>query len=419
MLSKKSILFISLLLIFAACYTPKPQAPGIGTYINLANLYRPQATTIFPEFVVYNKNDSVSTVYNYIYLPNLMFHPSGQYSQAKVLFSYRLTPSLTNREILDTITKTIVIKYNQRQKNLVFPVDIPIPRDSSYLITIYVKDLYRKRSNLKFISNDPGNPFCANDFLVSDAQTFKPIFTHVISSQDFYLIRHNSGAKRLFAYHYPQDTLLPKPPFYIGSRGHRIYADTIIDFNAMQPVRFTTKGIYIITQDSLQQHGKTLVVFSSDFPQVKRASEMIGPLAYLTNSYEFQQIRSAYSPKLAVDSFWLSITETPQQAKDLIRVYYNRVFLANYYFTTHKQGWMTDRGMIYIVFGAPPIVYKFDNQEVWVYYFAQKHTYITFKFKRIKTRFFNEDYVLSPSASYREFWQFAVGQWRSGIVPSL
>ena len=402
-----------------SCYTPKPQAPGLSTYINLANLYRPQVTTIFPEFVVYNKNDSTSVIYNYLYLPNLTFRPIGQTKQAKVMFNYKLTPSLANRKILDTLTKFLTIKYNLHQHSLVFPVQIPIPHDSTYLINIYVKDLYRLKANLKFIWNDPANPYSANNFLVQYASSFRPIFTQVIDSNHSYVIQHNSGAKRLYAYHYPPDTLLPKPPFYLGARTHRLYADTMIGFDARTPVRFTKTGIYLITYDSLVQQGKTLVMFYDEYPQIKRASQMLGPLAYITNSIEYRQILSAYSPKMAVDSFWLSITETPQQAKDLIRIYYNRVFLANYYFTSHKQGWMTDRGMIYIVFGPPPIVYKFDDKEVWVYYYAQKRTYVTFKFKRIKTRFSNDDYVLIPSGTYRNFWQFAVKQWRSGTVPSI
>ncbi len=419
MLSKKSILILLLTGLLASCYTPRPQAPGSGTYINLANLYNPKATTIFPEFTIYNKNDSTTVVYNYIYLPNLLFHPAGQYSEAKVLFNYKLTPSLTNRRILDTLTKIIIIKYNQYQKNLVFPVSLPIPADSAYMVNIYVKDLYRHKSNLKFLWNDPGNPFSANNYLVQNAATFKPIFSRVIDSSHFYIIQHNSGAKRLYAYHYPPDTLLPKPPFYVGSRTRRLYADTIIGFDALTPTKFTKPGIYLITHDSLTQKGKTLVMFYDDYPRITHASHMIGPLAYLTTSIEYRQLATAYSPKLAVDSFWLSVSPTPQQAKNLISIFYNRVFLANYYFTSHKQGWMTDRGMIYIVFGPPPIVYKFDNKEVWIYYFAQQHKYISFIFKRIITRFSNDDYLLVPKAEYRQFWQYAIKQWRSGIVPGL
>jgi len=421
-MSKKNILsfyIIIFLLFFSSCFTSKPLPPGYGTYINFANLYRPQATTIFPEFVIYNKNDSTSIVFNYIYLPNLLFRPQENSSIAKVFLNYKLTPSLNNRKTIDTLSKTLTIKYYQKQKELIFPVSLPIPEDSLYLINIYVKDLFRKKSNLKFIWNDPANPYSANDFLVKDANTFSPIFTHIIDSTKQYLIVHNSGNSQLFAYHYPADTLLPKPPFYLGSRTRKIFADTILKISTLTPFKFSMPGIYLLTYDSLVQQGKTLVMFYPDFPRITRASQMIKPLAYLTNSIEFKLIITAYSQKLAVDSFWLSISQTPEQAKNLLQIYYNRVLLANYYFTTHKQGWMSDRGMIYIIFGPPPIVYKFDDREEWIYYFSQKKQYINFKFKQIKTLFFIEDYVLIPSASYREFWQYAVKQWREGIVPNF
>ena len=40
-----------------------------------------------------------------------------------------------------------------------------------------------------------------------------------------------------------------------------------------------------------------------------------------------------------------------QKAKSLIAIYYNRIQNANLHFTTFKEGWKTDRGMIYVVFG--------------------------------------------------------------------
>jgi len=42
--------------------------------------------------------------------------------------------------------------------------------------------------------------------------------------------------------------------------------------------------------------------------------------------------------------------------------------MANYFFTSYKPGWMTDRGMIYIVLGPPVILHKGDDFEEWIYY---------------------------------------------------
>ena len=73
-----------------------------------------------------------------------------------------------------------------------------------------------------------------------------------------------------------------------------------------------------------------------------------------------------------------------QRARELIRIYYNRVFFSNYYFTSSKEGWKTDRGMIYVVYGQPHALYKSTNQEKWIYYNKSKSYTITFIFNKIR-----------------------------------
>ena len=60
-----------------------------------------------------------------------------------------------------------------------------------------------------------------------------------------------------------------------------------------------------------------------------------------------------------------------EQAKELIRIYYNRVFFSNYYFTSDREGWKTDSGMIFIVYGPPNTFYKSEDEEKWGYFMKQ------------------------------------------------
>ncbi|UOQ72318.1 GWxTD domain-containing protein [Hymenobacter cellulosilyticus] len=97
-----------------------------------------------------------------------------------------------------------------------------------------------------------------------------------------------------------------------------------------------------------------LLVTDEDFPELNTADELIQPLIYLTTSAERRALLDAQVPKRAVDEFWLKVAGGNQtQARQLIRTYYGRVAAANQLFTAHKAGWMTDRGMLYIVLGAP------------------------------------------------------------------
>ena len=68
--------------------------------------------------------------------------------------------------------------------------------------------------------------------------------------------------------------------------------------------------------------------------------------------------KSAIKPKVALDDFWIKCGGNIDKARELIRIYYTRVFYSNYYFTSYKEGWRSERGMIYIIYGPPDKVYK-------------------------------------------------------------
>ena len=55
------------------------------------------------------------------------------------------------------------------------------------------------------------------------------------------------------------------------------------------------------------------------------------------------------------------------KARELIRIYYTRILYSNYYFTSYKEGWRTERGMIYTIYGPPDKVYKTSDGESWGY----------------------------------------------------
>ena len=57
--------------------------------------------------------------------------------------------------------------------------------------------------------------------------------------------------------------------------------------------------------------------------------------------------------KLAVDRFWLSNIKNTNKAIQIIELFYERVEEANKQFSNYKEGWKTDMGMMYILFGPP------------------------------------------------------------------
>jgi GWxTD domain-containing protein len=143
---------------------------------------------------------------------------------------------------------------------------------------------------------------------------------------------------------------------------------------------------------------------------------MTEPLAYLATTAEYDGIRNAQNQKLAVDNFWLDKAGNIEKARELIRVYYNRVFFANFYFTSFKPGWKTDRGMIFIIYGPPQSVKVAATQEKWIYYKNDFNTTVTFTFDHNPTPFALDNYSLQRADTYDTYWRTAVDTWRKGNI---
>lgn len=93
-----------------------------------------------------------------------------------------------------------------------------------------------------------------------------------------------------------------------------------------------------------------------------------------------------------------------------MRNYFNNVEMANLHFTSYKEGWKTDRGMLFIVLGLPTAVYKFTDREVWEY---KTLVYdMSFTFIRSPTVFDPENYVLIRDKKYQLEWYEIVDLWR-------
>jgi GWxTD domain-containing protein len=156
--------------------------------------------------------------------------------------------------------------------------------------------------------------------------------------------------------------------------------------------------------------------FGESYPQVADAEELIDPLAYLTSTVEYAEIKNTANQKLALDNFWLERTGSAERARELIRVYYNRIYYSNYYFTSVKPGWKTDRGMIFTIYGPPQSVITTKDQEKWVYYRNNFTTSVTFTFNFAPSPFSMNNYILERSENYDTYWRSAVNTWRSGNI---
>ena len=158
-----------------------------------------------------------------------------------------------------------------------------------------------------------------------------------------------------------------------------------------------------------------LLVARGDFPGQRTANALVESLLYITTAAERQQLRQAPDPKRAVDQFWLRAAGGDQtRGRDLIRRYYGLVTEANELFTGHKPGWLTDRGLVYVVLGAPASVRRLPTgDERWQYAeLDQSGRDLTFTFRPRPSTLAPDNYELVRRPEYQTLWYAAVERWR-------
>jgi len=185
--------------------------------------------------------------------------------------------------------------------------------------------------------------------------------------------------------------------------------DSVFTLRGDSAFELADKGLFLFQTDTLAAEGFALRI-ENDYPKYSRFQNLPGPFIYICSKSEYDRLELSPDKK-AFDRTVLSITGDAERAKKLIRSYFRRVELANEYFTSYKEGWKTDRGMIYIIFGLPNEVYKFYDREVWHYENALFE--VTFDFAKSGTLFDPENFVLIRDDKYKETWYEVIDLWRN------
>ena len=160
----------------------------------------------------------------------------------------------------------------------------------------------------------------------------------------------------------------------------------------------------------------TLPARRSHFPAMRDVPEMIRATRYIATRDEYRTMRKARNPKVALDNFWLKFAGRPQEARALIRTYYGRVRDANVFFSGLKEGWCTDRGMVYVVFGHPDRTRRDRYGETWIYGEEGDVNALIFRYSnRVSGDDFNA-YELERYPGFRSPWEAMVSSWRRGKI---
>lgn len=200
----------------------------------------------------------------------------------------------------------------------------------------------------------------------------------------------------------------------------------MIEFHFKRPERGNYR--FVVTAEGADGEeelfrGRDFSVKGEHFPRLKSPRELAEPLVYLMNKREYEELMSIENSdtlKEAIDRFWLENIGSISRAKRVISLYYERVEEANKQFTGFKEGWKTDRGMVYILFGPPLRIERWLNAQQWLgssYGSGDPHYNFLFRRTRKRSNYFPFDnYILQRSPGYHTYQYQQTQLWLTGHI---
>jgi GWxTD domain-containing protein len=394
----------------------------------LASVYNPSQLSLHPDYTLFHESDDFSILYIRVYPAELRFNQANEDSEYRALLSihYRLiqldTPGAEGA-VLDSASVTYKLGVREERRPAFFAsLSIPVHSGKRYLLRLQVEDLNRGSIGLEYLYVDKRTIYSAQNYKVVSLQSGYPKFMRFFMPGERFNVRHRGpDMDSIYVDYFSLGSELPRPPI-TASADYTLKRtpDTSYVFPMLDTAYYNLrqKGMYFVRVDPKQEEGLSLFNFGGSFPQVRTPDELMEPLFYLATLAEYRDLRKESNRKLAVDNYWLKMGNSMEKSRELIRIYYNRVVYSNLYFTSNKEGWKTDQGMIFILFGPPSRIQMTLTGERWFYFARRRNNPIEFRFDRKPDAWSNQILVWVKTTDSQMFWNEAVRSWRNGKVYS-
>lgn len=383
---------------------------------NLAFLYRYGEGQDQPNIKVFHHHEDSTTLFvslpaNALLLPEQEFNLPIELSAKVYLFA-----DFFSKTISDSAQTKVIFQKIADDGELKFQIGIPTKAGSNVVATLDIGS----NQNPKVI------------------RSLKPIERRTTQSEDYHLIK-KSAQEMLYGPYlqlnkpYSIDVLyanlvdtfflnkvinapkLPLPP-HLPDNNEDLFlkTDTTIVFSTKQGVSLAETGVYLLRNNLDTLNGFFLFAFGRAYPNFEDEADLLPPIRYITTEREYADLLNKPNVRNAILDFWTAKGGDITRAKDLMNEYYSRVQYANRFFTSIRQGWQTDRGLIYSVLGRPSTIFKDYDKELWIYKTPQGER--DFLFTKVPLPWCNNHYELNRNPAYEELWYTAVDAWRKGVI---
>jgi GWxTD domain-containing protein len=400
---------------------------------DLSYLYNPMKNPINPRYNVINLSDDRSVFSVKFYATELFFSEANP--QGVATASMSITAKLFNVSqgmvLADTANLIASIVKVQGKQEYIYDIPLKVEKGIEYVVEVKILDRLRSLVVQSFVPFNTMSYTNRYNFLAHGYFEKNPLFNPVVRANEFVdLVYLRKPIDSLYVSYYKPFKLIPDPPAMVLPEKAIDYGpDTTValPYSDTLAMMFPKAGIYMCSVGRDIKEGYGFFNFGVTYPEMNTPEVMIEPLAYLATENEMNNMLSAPRPKFALDEFWIKCGGNVEKSRELIRIYYTRVLYSNFYFTSYKEGWRTERGMIYIIYGPPDKVYKNPEGESWGYRkpviksswgtrYKVKEEYLYFNFKKKESIYSSNDYFLSRAETLVSYWSQAIIAWRKGIV---
>lgn len=392
---------------------------------NVNYIYDTKELAIRPDYKIYHLSDTITRIYYRLNSSNLLYmrEAEGQPYKASLLFNYHLVKSFEETAILDSGNFKYLDKAEiPPQKAIVgyFDINTRVGEDNSYVLRIKIEDRNRQINFDNFLRLDKSKGDGPQNFLLTDTAGAVLFKNHIPTNIPF-LIKSERAISEFFVSFYSRKFPLALPPYSSASpESFELDPDTTYKVRTNKPLKIKQNGFYHFRLDTTVWDGFTVYSFYDQFPYIAKKEHLGPPLRYLTTKREYNKITAPEKKpgdfKRTIDEFWLDRSGSLERSKMLLEAYYSRVQEANIFFSSYIEGWKSDRGIIYVIYGPPNKVYRSSAGEAWVYGDETSSLSYRYNFYKVSNPFSENDYSLDRMSSYRYGWGQAIESWRNGRV---
>jgi len=154
--------------------------------------------------------------------------------------------------------------------------------------------------------------------------------------------------------------------------------DSLADYGVSSRKRFFVYNPSVVPSDTLQTTVTPVLSTMFGSMSIEELDDMFSKSKYIASEAEkdkYEALTTVDAKREFMYTFWKARDENPSDDKNqYFQDYLKRVYEANERFTAgKKEGWKTDKGRVYLIYGRPSEIDRYPNQietkpyEIWRY----------------------------------------------------